>query len=408
MRHQSLLFLCIFLTFLASNLGMLAQQNPKFIREHFNHLYFSKDSSAFLPLFNKLRRVGFSENERVRVVHIGGSHVQGGVWSNTFISAFQSEFNTSGGGYFVFPYRVGRTNSPPFSSSFSNGRWKLCRPIGREFCLPLGMSALSVTTNDSACYFGAFIAPSSTIRDFNTFKLYHNFNASYQVDPAVHDTMIVERIENPDEGYTLFRLAAPVDSMVFNLVRKDTSQRDFILYGFDFENDLSGGFFLATLGANGASGNSFQRCSQLIPQLASLNADLVILSLGVNDAQSKGFNKSDFIASYDSLISMVRKAVPGVAIMLTTTTDNYIRRRTPNKRSITAREAMFDLMVKNDVAVWDLFTVMGGYQSMNKWFRAGLASKDKVHFNSRGYGIVGNLMYMAFRRTYQNFLKAGS
>jgi lysophospholipase L1-like esterase len=408
MYHRYFLFLSALACLLTTNPRLLAQQNPKFMREEVNHLYFSRDSSAFLPLFNKLRRVRFAENERVRVVHIGGSHVQGGVWSNSFISGFQSEFNTAGGGYFVFPYRMGRTNSPPFSSSFTDGRWKLCRPIGREFCLPLGMSALSITTNDSACYFGALLAPSATIRDFNNFKLYHNFNASYRFDPALNDTMIVERIENPEEGYTLFRLAAPVDSIVFNLVRKDTIQRDFILYGFGFENDLSGGFFLATLGANGASSNSFQRCAQLIPQLASLNADLVILSLGVNDAQSKGFTKSDYIASYDSLISIVRKAIPGVAIILTTTTDNYIRRRTPNKRSLIAREAMFDLMNKNDVAVWDLFTLMGGYQSMNKWFKAGLASKDKVHFNSRGYSIVGNMMYQALRRTYQNFLKAGS
>ena len=58
-------------------------------------------------------------------------------------------------------------------------------------------------------------------------------------------------------------------------------------------------------------------------------------------------------------------------------------------------------MLTHDIGVWDMFTLMGGYRSMYSWYRAGLASKDKVHFNGRGYNIVGSLMFDAFMKAYQ-------
>jgi len=76
-------------------------------------------------------------------------------------------------------------------------------------------------------------------------------------------------------------------------------------------------------------------------------------------------------------------------------------RRTANKRPIKAEEAMFELMEKHKAAVYDLYAVMGGYKSIYKWQKAGLAAKDKVHFNGRGYSILANLMFDAINRSYK-------
>lgn len=379
-----------------------ASSKYPFIFNNLNHLYFSKDSSSFLRFYKKLDKLRTDKRERVTVVHMGGSHVQGGTWSSTFISDLQREFNTEGGGYFAFPYKLAKTNGQPYVSSFSNGRWKRCRAVGKEFCLPLGMSALSVTSNDSANYFGLAITKRSTCRKFNIVKVYHNFNPSFEFAPSSSVNPNPERKDYQKEGYTLFKLETAVDSVNFNLLRKDTLQKDFILYGFSLENDLNPGFYLAGLGANGASSSSFLKCANLIPQLETLQADVMIISLGVNDTQSKSFEKEEYIEHYDSLILFAKKANPGVAIILTTTTDNYIRRRTSNKRTVLARDAMFELMEKHDLAVWDLFSIMGGYKSMAKWNRAGLASKDKVHFTPRGYVMLGDMMFDALIKSYNN------
>ncbi len=339
---------------------------------------------------------------RINIVHMGGSHVQGGVWSNTFISDFQNENKTTGGGYFAFPYKIAKTNSQPYASSFSNGNWKRCRANGKDFCLPLGMCALSITTNDSANTFGALLTNRASCKKVNLVKVFHNFNSSFEFSLALNDTLKVERVEVEKSDYTLFRFSTPVDSVVFKLTRKDTLVKDFTIYGMSFENNLTSGFYLAGLGANGASSSSFLRCANLLPQLESLQGDLFILSLGVNDTQSKGFEKEEYIENYDTLITYIKRSNPDAAIILTTTTDNFIKRKTSNKRTITARDAMYELMNKHNVAVWDLFSVMGGYRSMAKWQKVGLASKDKVHFTSKGYVIVGNLMYDAVNKSYVN------
>ncbi|MES2681178.1 MAG: GDSL-type esterase/lipase family protein [Bacteroidota bacterium] len=376
-----------------------------FILENLNHLYFSNDSASFLNLYKKLDKFSEGKKNKITVVHMGGSHVQGGTWSSTFLTGLQNEFKTDGGGYFMFPYRIAKTNSQPYVTSFTNGKWKRCRAVGKEFCLPLGMSAMSVNTNDSINYFGVAITQRSVLKKFNSVRVYHNFNKSFEFDVSAKNMIMTERTDHEKMGYTSFKLSASIDSVSFNLLRKDTLQKDFILYGFSLENDMSPGFYLAGLGANGASTSSFLRCAGLVPQLQSLDADLMILSLGVNDTQSKNFAKEEYIEHYDSLITFAKKANPGVAIILTTTTDNYIKRRTSNKRTVMARDAMFELMERYDLAVWDLYSIMGGYKSMARWYKSGLASKDKVHFSPKGYTLVGNLMFEALIKSYNNYKK---
>ncbi|MGZ4091101.1 MAG: DUF459 domain-containing protein, partial [Bacteroidia bacterium] len=175
--------------------------------------------------------------------------------------------------------------------------------------------------------------------------------------------------------------------------------------GFSLESNLANGFYLAALGANGAASGSFLKCTYFSEQLKTVNPDLVIISLGVNDTQAKDFDKEEYIEHYDSLIRKVKEIAPNVAILLTTTTDNFIRRRTANKRTVKTKDAMFELMEKHHVAVWDLYSVMGGFKSILKWQKSGLAGKDRVHFSPKGYTVLGELMYDAVIKSYHHNIK---
>ncbi|MBS1652167.1 MAG: hypothetical protein JSU07_09175 [Bacteroidetes bacterium] len=380
----------------------MSQEYP-FINYKANHLLYSNDSSNFMHLFKKISELKKTKNACVNIVHVGGSHVQGGMWTNTFYTLLQQNFKLNGGGYFTFPYRLAKTNSQPYSTSFSNGKWKKCRCITKDFCLPLGMSGISVTTNDSFCNFGVALTKKSVLSNFNTIKVYHNFNESFEFD--IRNTKIQQRIDKKENGYTTFILKDMCDSVVFELKRKDTITKGFTLFGFSLENNNENGFYLAGLGVNGASSNSFLRCNKFEEQLKTIMPDLVILSLGVNDSQAKNFNKADYIAHYDSLIKIFKTINPKVAILLTTTTDNFIKRRSPNKRTSLAQDAMFSLMQKNNVAVWDLYEFMGGYKSMLKWVKAGLAARDRVHFTPKGYTIIGTNMFNTIYSSYKNNTK---
>ena len=60
------------------------------------------------------------------------------------------------------------------------------------------------------------------------------------------------------------------------------------------------------------------------------------------------------------------------------------------------------LAEKHDASLWDLFSVMGGLDSVKLWEEQGLAQKDKVHFTKKGYELVGNLFFDAFINAYSN------
>ena len=83
---------------------------PACVKMDLNVLQLGADSSAFNRFFNKMQGLSDSKFSRLSIVHIGGSHVQAGIWSNSFSSHLQTTYHTSGGGYFGFPYKFAKTN----------------------------------------------------------------------------------------------------------------------------------------------------------------------------------------------------------------------------------------------------------------------------------------------------------
>jgi hypothetical protein len=49
---------------------------------------------------------------------------------------------------------------------------------------------------------------------------------------------------------------------------------------------------------------------------------------------------------------------------------------------------------------WDLFSAMGGMNSMPSWVESGLAGKDYIHFSNRGASIASQLFYDAFEAEF--------
>jgi len=393
---------CLLLLFFSAPVFLFSQTEQTtypFINYAANKIVYAKDSSSMLSFYKKLNGFMKGKEDEIRIVQIGGSHIQGGMWGDELTTNFQNLKQTKGGGFFAFPFKIIKTNSPPYFTSFSNGKWKGCRTaLIKNSCPNVGMAQITATTNDSANYFGVKVLENPHHKFFNIIRVYHNFNKSFFF--TIKEQVGFKRKDFEDKGYSQFILENPTDSITFIMVRKDTLQRDFVLYGFDIRNNLEPGIYYAALGANGASTQSVLRCQQFAEQLKTLQPDLVILSLGVNDVQGKIFSSEDYIAHYDSIVSLIRKASPTCAILFNTITDNYVRRKTPNKKSATVEECIYKLTEKHNAALWDIFAVMGGYKSIFKWQQAGLARKDKVHFTAKGYHIFGDMMFEAIMRSY--------
>ena len=78
-----------------------------------NRIEFPGDSSSFETLFKKIDAVLFERTGNLRIMHIGGSHVQAG----TFTRQLRNDLlalgdDLDGGRGMVFPFSAAKTNNP--------------------------------------------------------------------------------------------------------------------------------------------------------------------------------------------------------------------------------------------------------------------------------------------------------
>ena len=137
--------------------------------------------------------------------------------------------------------------------------------------------------------------------------------------------------------------------------------------------------------------------------MATTNPDLVVISLGVNDAYNLNFDDSVFYHYYDSLINIVKATLPNSNIILTTPGDGKRYRKTLLRENLSIRNRILRLAKYHNCAVWDFFNVMGGLGSVNDWYKSGLCSRDYLHFNEKGYHLQGELFYEAISEAYNDY-----
>lgn len=266
-------------------------QHYLFINYDQSKLRFGKDSSQFMNFYKKIDELREGKRKKVTVVHFGGSHIQAGFWTEVLMDGFQGIGNFKGGGTFIFPFKIVKTNSPHFFKSFTTGKWIRKRnALSKEMCDNLGMAGMAGITNDSANTFGFSLLKNNHHQKFNSLRVYHNFNPSFEFSIANQTGLNFVRNDFIKNGYTEFFFESYIDSVNFNLVRKDTIIPDFMLRGFSIEND-NPGFYYASIGVNGASTSSYLRCQEFVNELSTIPPDLVIFSLGVNDTHDPNFSK---------------------------------------------------------------------------------------------------------------------
>ena len=362
-----------------------------FLRTERNRIQTPSGSSPEFSLFlRKLDSAAFLNYGDVRIVHVGGSHVQGGMWTQQLRrNLLLLRYGLGGGRGLVFPFAAAATNTPSGYISRCTGEWRYSRLLKPDPLMPLGVTGMAVETSDTAatvmidlCEAGAGEwAPGFTFRSVDIF-------GSGSARPVIYmDRDTLEGVFS--EGRYHFEL--PHYAQYLRVGFRDLGS--FILNGIYLDRPQSG-LTLSEAGVNGASTASFLSCENFASDMAFLRPDLVIFSLGINDIQGTEFNAERFIRNYSSLVDAVRAVSPHCAILFTTCTDSY-RHHSPNRQGEEARMAFARLAVAYDAALWDIFDIMGGLGSVESWEEAGLARGDRIHFTASGYDLLGDLLYNA-------------
>ncbi|WP_163439221.1 GDSL-type esterase/lipase family protein [Fibrobacter succinogenes] len=114
-----------------------------------NVIKFPKGNASFNTFFNKLDTLVFENRGQVRILHVGGSHLQADVISGRIREHLIKEYpGASAGRGFVFPYSAARTNTPASYASAYKGIWDMNKNVQREIKKPLGLLGIAVSTSD--------------------------------------------------------------------------------------------------------------------------------------------------------------------------------------------------------------------------------------------------------------------
>jgi lysophospholipase L1-like esterase len=131
---------------------------------------------------------------------------------------------------------------------------------------------------------------------------------------------------------------------------------------------------------------------------------MVILSLGTNDAYGLKFNPEEYKNNYDTLIQRILSVNKNTAILITVPNDDYYKKRYPNKNTELQEKVIYELATKYNAGIWNLYKIMGGFNSSQKWYLNKLMRSDRIHFTSKGYILKGQLFFNAFLNSYNNFI----
>lgn len=357
---------------------------------------------------DRLDRLFFDGDGQVNVVQIGGSHVQADAWTAELRQRLQSVApGTRAGRGFIFPYNMAGSNNPYWYEPVYTGRWNMSKNTVRADTSTLGLAGYAVTTRDTATTLRiTFRGDQYPGYTFTRAMVLYDPDSSYVVNAdCTAGTGGVMVRDDRVNGRSTFTFDEEQDTLFLSFQRTDTlTQRRFRLYGILLETDDPGVYYHA-LGVNGAATWSWLRCQKLEEQLALVKPDLVVFSIGINDAQDPDFCASCYERNYEKLIAHARHVNPDAAILLVTNSDSYRKRRYPVRNADDVRDVMLRLARKYGTGVWDLYGVMGGQGSIRLWQRRGLAKRDLVHFTRQGYTMVGDLMFTAIMKAYGEHVK---
>ena len=278
----------------------IAEKSYGFIHEDKNQVDFPGDSSRFINLFGKLGKLVKEGEGQINIVHIGGSHIQADMYTHVVRRQMQLNFpGYSGGRGLVFPFKTAGTNNPFNYSVKTRGDWTSCRNIETSANCTLGISGIVVTTTDTNAVITFDFSKESSLDEFNRIRVFCSDGPGSFVPVVKGDEWVANR--DSLSGYIEFQSESYQTSLQLAVQKTDTFQYYFSLYGIEVYTDDPGILYHA-IGVNGASIPSYLRCSLFTSQLSVINPDLVILSIGTNDANTRYFDPGKYYSDYDSLI----------------------------------------------------------------------------------------------------------
>jgi hypothetical protein len=354
------------------------------------------NSAELDSFYNKLAVLKSTHKGVVRIVHIGDSHIQADIFSGTVRNKLQQYFGNAGRGL-IFPYQLAKSNAPIDIVSSSNITWHFNRLAHPEIPTTSGISGFCIKTDTNV---NTTISLSLKNQSFNHLQFFFDSSIASPVKWELHagDEKFPLTVNDSAFSRAIF-LKKSIDS--FSISSTDTvNTRQF--FGVSVDNSNAGVLY-NTIGVNGATYNEYNIAPLFWKQLGALDADLYIISMGTNEARKSYIAEDSFQREVLLFIQNLKAVSPNAAILITTGADSY-KNQKYNLELDEINCLLSQITNQNNIPVWDMYNITGGYQSADCWRDNKCMNKDLMHYLPNGYQIQGSLFFNALAKGYNNYI----
>ncbi len=351
----------------------------------------------FLDKLYALETNGEHEMLQLRVLHIGDSHIQMGYLSNSIREGMQAEFGGSELGYF-FPYKLTGGYNPAGISLSTNSEWKSATNSKPDSTIVVGITGATAVTVDSISNIDFAFKGREKIK---TVSIYHQ-PLGNKFEIRCEGAQIVTSETENNTAYTAITLPAEESEMKVEIVKVKAGDHHLSIYGVSMNQLITKGIDYNTFGV---SGNQYQFFKEINPlfkaQLKDFQPDLMIISLGSNDAYRKDLDSLEYQEMVVQFVKTLREISPKTDFILTSPPDTKYKNERPSSEN-TILNSIRQASILMHTAEWDFNTIMGGKESNPKWQKMNLANKDGLHLTEGGYEVQGALFNVALAKALKN------
>ena len=332
--------------------------------------------------------------QKVRILHIGDSHIQPDNLSGITRKKFQTTYGNGGRGL-VFPYTLAKTNGPKDFIATSATTWSNSWIINYPHKFNIGLPGIGIKSTTEMGAFSLELRKDSVINPYTKGFLLYSLN-----DPK-KGSVTINNVFSKSYSQSHFDTLSFQSSKPISKLDVSFSGASLTLHGVYVENDKHGVVYNSA-GVAGARYRDYLRNDYFIKQMPLFNPDLVIVSLGTNESYDPSFTEAGFRQIVDSMFTMIHSTLPHSSVLITLPSENYRLKggvASVNQRILIISGILREESLKHGFAVWDLYETMGGEGCMLEWKKAGLVNEDHVHYLRKGYNLQGELLFEALDKT---------
>ncbi len=238
---------------------------------------------------------------------------------------------------------------------------------------------------------------------------YGNCKESFAVTVRNGETVLYQDSVAPSSYYSIkkWTISEPVQDLAMDFSGTESPE----IYAFAM--DGNGGVACDNIPLRGCSGTIFTKMnSQMLQKMYNdLHVKCVILQFGGNSIPVlKPETVKNYVGSLMSQVRLIRKICPemsiiiiGPADMSTKVMDEYQSYEIIPELVEAMRQAAF----ANNCAFWDMYSAMGGWNSMPDWVfhEPPLGEKDFTHFSVQGANVIAKMFYNALIGCYNQYIR---